>query len=125
MKQNKNLKEMLATCLTICLLTGCAPTIYYPNMVCDMSIKDNKMLIIDAETKVSRVVMLPDDKETQKNLKYTVKGDSINVSADKYDTDLVLPKAKIKFNEDTIYARIQQEWFNQAKKPMKCLDCGR
>jgi len=32
---------------------------------------------------------------------------------------------KIKFNEDTIYARIQQEWFNQAKKPMKCLDCGR
>jgi len=119
MKQKQDTKTILATCLTICLLTGCATPTYMPNIVCDMSLKDGKLLIKDSETNTARVVILPDDNETKKNLKYTQRGDSINVAAKKYETDLVLPKADVKFNADTIYARIQRELFNQAVKPMK------
>ncbi len=105
-------KEIAALAVMVMLLSGCATQ--HVNTVVKVG-TNNKIWVKDSETNVERIITVPSTDKNKEALKYTCDSDAVNISVKHYEKDLVMDKAKVVFNADTIYARHQRELFNAAK----------
>lgn len=107
-------KEIAMLAVMVMLLSGCGVT----NTILEVG-SNNRIMVSDSiaseGSNIKRIVSVPTNAKNKEALKYTLPGDEVKISGKNYDKNLVMDKAKVVFNADTIYARHQRELFENAK----------